>query len=160
MYVKVEWQHSATELKALYRAERDGRRRQRLHALWLMREGAHTMAEVGTLVGSCERSVQRWLDWYRAGGLPTLDTHRLGQAGGVVARVTLEDQAILAAYAADGTFRTIDEVRQWVEVTFGIAYSYWGMRSLLDRLKIHAKVPRPVNPKADPAAQAAWKKGA
>jgi hypothetical protein len=34
------------------------------------------------------------------------------------------------------------------------------MRSLLDQLHIHAKVPRPVNPKADPAVQAAWKKGA
>lgn len=160
MYVKVAWQHSADELKALYRAECDGKRRQRLHALWLLRDGTRTMAEVGILVGSCERSVQRWLDWYRAGGLPTLDAHRLGQAGGVVARLSLEAQAILAAYAADGAFRTIDEVRQWVETTFDVSYSYWGMRSLLDRLHIHAKVPRPVNPKADLAVQEAWKKGA
>ena len=42
----------------------------------------------------------------------------------------------------------------------GLDYSYWGTRSLLDRLHIHAKVPRPFNPQTDPAAQAAWKQGA
>lgn len=160
MYVKVEWQHSLDELRALYCAERDGKRRQRLQALWLLREGSRTLAEVGAVVGSCERSVQRWLDWYRAGGVPALDQHRVGHAGGVIARLSLDDQALVAAYAADGAFHTIDEVRQWVADTLGVAYTYWGIRSLLDRLHIHAKVPRPVNPQTDPATQAAWKKGA
>ena len=160
MYINIDWQHTADELKALYQREQDGKRRQRLHALWLMRERTRTRDEVAAVVGAGERTVQRWLDWYRAGGLPTLDAHRLGQAGGVVARVSVDDQALLAAYAADGTFHTIDEARQWVEATCSVAYTYWGMRSLLDRLKIHAKVPRPVNPKADPAVQEAWKKGA
>lgn len=160
MYVKVNWQHTAEELKALYQAEHDGKRRQRLHTLWLLREGTRTMAEVAAVVGAGDRTLQRWVDWYRDGGLPTLDAHRLGQAGGVVARMTVDDQALLAAYAAEGTFHTIDEARQWAETQCGVVYTYWGMRSVLDRLKIHAKVPRPVNPKADPEAQAAWKKGA
>jgi transposase len=160
VYVHVNWQHTVEELRTLYQQERDGKRRQRLHALWLIRQRQHTVAQVAALVGATEVTLHRWLNWYRAGGLATLDAHRVGQAGGVVARLSLEDQAVLAAYAGDGAFRTIDEVRQWVATTCGVTYSYWGMRSLLDRLHLHAKVPRPVNPKADPAAQAAWKKGA
>ena len=160
MYVKVDWQHGAEELKQLYQVERDGKRRQRLHALWLVREGQHTVATVGHLVGVSEQTMHHWLNWYRAGGLPALDQHRLGHAGGALVRLSLDDQALLAAYAVDGAFHTIAEAQQWVVETCGTTYTYWGMRSLLDRLKIHAKVPRPVNPKADPAVQDAWKKGA
>jgi transposase len=147
-------------LKALYTPEPDGRRRQRLHALWLIRQGTRTIVQVAEVVGVTEQTLQTWLNWYRQGGLPTLDAHRLGQGGGVVVRMSLDAQALLAAYAADGTFHTMDEARQWAETQCGVTYTYWGMRSLLDRLKIHAKVPRPVNPKADPAVQDAWKKGA
>lgn len=160
MYVKVDWQHTEVDLRKRYQRERDGKRRQRLHALWLMRQGQHTVAQVANLVGVTEGTLQRWLNWYRAGGLEALEAHRVGQAGGVVARVSLEEQALLAAYAGDGAFQTIDEVRQWLKQTYAVDYTDWGTRSLLDRLKIHAKVPRPLNPKTEAATQEAWKKGA
>ena len=102
----------------------------------------------------------RWLNWYRTGGLAEVQAHRLGVAGGVVARISLEQQDLLAAEAGFGGFRSIAEAQTWMREQLGITYTYWGARSLLDRLKIHAKVPRPVNPKTDPDAQAAWKKGA
>jgi transposase len=73
--------------------------------------------------------------------------------------LTLEQQAELAAWTVTGMFRTIDEVRQWVQAEWGVVYTSGGIRSLLDRLKIHAKVPRPQAVTADLVAQAAWKKG-
>ena len=160
MYVNVDWQETADALHARYRVERDPHVRMRLHALWLLRAGSRTIDDVAAVVGVNPSSVKSWLTWYRHGGLVEVTGHRFGHAGGVVAKISLEDQALLAAEAADGAFRSIDEARQWIRETTGLDYSYWGTRSLLDRLHIPAKVPRPFNPKTDPAAQAAWKKGA
>ena len=47
-----------------------------------------------------------------------------------------------------------------MEQQFGVRYTEWGMRSLLHRLKISPKVPRPLAANADLAAQEAWEKGA
>jgi len=160
VYVKVDWQHTEADLHALFQAERDGKLRQRYQALWLVREGRLTEAEIAHVVGTSKVSVIRWVNWYRAGGLANVQAHRLGVQGGVVARLSLDDQAILAAYTATGMFQRIDEVRQWAERYLGVAYSYGGMRSLLARLQIHAKVPRPIADGADLDAQEAWKKGA
>ena len=83
-----------------------------------------------------------------------------GRAGGVVARLTWDDYDLLAAYALDGAFRSIEEVRQFVGEEFGVPYTYWGIRSMLDRLGFVSLMPRPIAPQADPEAQEAWKKGA
>jgi len=155
----VDWEHTEAEFRALFQQERDGKLRQRYQALWLVREGRMTLKEIGHVVGVGKDTVICWVNWYRQGGLAEVQAHRVGVQGGVTARISLEEQAILAAYAGDGAFRSIDEVRQWLQAYFGLTYTYWGTRSLLDRLKIHAKVPRPAHPKADPAAQAAGKKG-
>ena len=82
------------------------------------------------------------------------------QGSGKVAWLSPEQQAQVVARSATGAFRTAAEVRQWVAATFGVTYSEGGMYALLGRLRIHPKVPRPVNPKADPVAQTEWKKGA
>ena len=160
MYVKIIWQESVDELQARYRHEPNPHVRTRLHALWLLRLGQQTIDEVAALLGVNPSSVKLWLTWYRANGLAEVTAHPVGKAGGPVTTLSLEDQAWLAAEAVDGAFGLIDEVRQWIAAQIGITYSYWGVRSLLDRLKIHAKVPRPYNPKRDLEAQEAFKKGA
>jgi transposase len=144
-------------LKAAYQKERRPDVRPRLHALWLLRRGRR-VREVAQVVGVHERTVQRWVGWYRVGGLPTVRGHR--QAGtGQPSFLTAEQQRQLRAQAATGAFRTAAEVQQWVTQHFGVRYRPGGMYALLERLRIHPKVPRPVNPKADQVAQAAWKKG-
>ena len=80
-------------------------------------------------------------------------------ARGRAGRLTPGQQRALVERASEGTFRTYDEARRWVEQTYGVAYSYQGMYSALARLGVRPKVPRPLAAKADPAAQEAWKKG-
>jgi transposase len=155
----IDWRpkDEAAALKLLYRKERRPDVRPRLHALWLLR-GGRSVRAVAQLVGVHERSVQRWVGWYREGGVAAVRAHR--QAGtGQPSFLTPEQQAQLWAQAATGAFRTAAEAQQWVEQQFGVTYTAGGMYSLFGRLRIHPKVPRPINPKVDQAAQAAWKKG-
>jgi transposase len=158
-HVVVDWAEDADELRQRYIAERDVSRRTRLQALWLVRSG-RSVTEAARLAGVGARSVERWLGWYRQGGLAVVLARLPGHgARGAPARLSPEQQQALAAQVARGTFRTCDEARQWVAEQFGVGYGYQGMYSLLTRLGLHPKVPRPMAAKADPAAQTAWKKG-
>jgi transposase len=108
-----------------------------------------------------QRSLERWLGWYREGGLQAV-LHRVPGHGaqGQASRLTAAQQAQLLAEVASGRFHTYDEARSWIAQTFGVRYSYQGVYSVLARLEVHPKVPRPMAAKADPDTQAAWKKGA
>jgi transposase len=86
--------------------------------------------------------------------------HRQGGRQGRRAYLTAEQQARLKEETAQGRIRTVGQAVHWVEQQFGVRYTEWGMRSLLHRLKISPKVPRPLAVNADLEAQAAWKKGA
>lgn len=155
----IDWrpEDEETPLKAAYRREGRVDVRPRLHALWLLRSG-RGVREVAQVVGVHERTVQRWVGWYRDGGVAAVVGHR--QAGrGQPAFLTADQQAQLRDQAATGAFRTAAEAQRWVADRFGIRYRPGGMYGLLGRLRIQPKVPRPVNPKADQVAQAAWKKG-
>jgi hypothetical protein len=63
-----EWQDSAEELYAQYCAEPEVRRRQRLQALWWVRLG-RGVTQAAEESGIARRTLTRWLDWYRRGGL-------------------------------------------------------------------------------------------
>ena len=78
---------------------------------------------------------------------------------GPACRLSTEQQRSLVAACATGRFRTYDEARAWVASEFGVGYRYSGIWTVLARLGVHPKVPRPVAEKADPAAQEAWKQG-
>lgn len=158
--VRVAWTESAEELYGRYAGERDVRRRQRLQALWLVRRG-EPVAQAAHLAGVGSRSLERWLGWYRQGGLAAVLDRMPGHgAPGQPSRLTAMQQQALVAQAATGAFRTYHEARDWTEQTFGIPYTYKGMYTLLARLGVHPKVPRPQAAKADPTAQEGWKRGA
>jgi transposase len=158
--VCVEWAETAEELYGRFVQERDVRRRQRLQGLWLVRRG-ESITEAARLAGVGQRSLERWLGWYRQGGLATVLARVPGHgARGQPSRLSVEQQQALVAQAATGAFRTYDEARAWVREEFGVSYSYNGMFTLLARCDVHPKVPRPQAVKAAPAAQEAWKRGA
>jgi transposase len=155
----VEWasEDDAASLYGRYRGERRADVRPRLHGLWLVRTGK-TTREVAEVLGVDERTVQRWLAWYRAGGLAPLEA-RHAQGRGAPSFLALERQNELADEVATGRFRTAAEIRAWVQERWGVSYTEGGMYALLKRLRCAPKVPRPIHDKADHLAQARWKKG-
>jgi transposase len=131
--------------------------RMRLHALWLVRRG-RPVGEVAASVGVHYRTVQRWVRWYEAGGLPAVRVHRQGGAG-PQPRLTAAQQEQTAVEVATGRFRTAAEIGAWIGTAFGVSYRPGGVASLLARLKCAPKVPRPLHAKADLDAQERFTKG-
>jgi len=156
----VAWQDEDTEdaLRTVYRAERDPALRQRVRALWLLRGDTRLVGEVAAIVGVDYRTVQRWVRWYRSGGLTAVRSHRLGGPG-QPPRLTLEQQEQVAKEVETGRFRSAATIRVWITETFGVTYSEGGMYALLARLRCAPKVPRPLHAKANLEKQEAWKKG-
>jgi transposase len=155
----IEWaeEDDAASLHVRYRRERRADVRPRLHALWLVRTG-HTTRETAAVLGVDERTVQRWLGWYRAGGLAPIEGRHAGSQG-APSFLTPERKVELADEVATGRFRTAAEIRRWVEERWGVRYTEGGMDALLQRLRCAPKVPRPVHEKTDQLAHARWKKG-
>ncbi len=155
----VEWAAAddAASLYERYRRERRPDVRPRLHGLWLVRTG-RTTREASAVLGVDERTVQRWLAWYRAGGLAAVESRHAGSQG-APSYLAAEQRASLADQVATGRFRTAAEIRQWVQQQWGVEYTEGGMYALLGRLRCAPKVPRPVHEQTDHLAQARWKKG-
>lgn len=157
--VAVAWSEAEEEFEARYRAARDVERRKRLGALWRVRAGDR-VADAGRLVGVGGRTVERWLGWYRAGGLAEVLRRTPGHgATGQPHRLTAEQRAGVVARCAAGEVRTFEEARAWVEAEYGVAYRPGGFYTSLRRLGVRPKVPRPVAERADPARREAWRSG-
>jgi len=156
----VAWRDEDTEeaLRTAYRGEREAAVRQRLQALWLLRGGERLVGEVAAIVGVDYRTVQRWVAWYRSGGIEAVRAHWLGGPG-KAPRLTPEEQEQVAQDVATGRFRTAAAIRAWITETYGVTYTEGGMYSLLARLHCAPKVPRPLHAKANLDDQDAWKKG-
>jgi transposase len=157
--LQIAWRDEDTDdaLKAAYRAEADGPVRTRLHGLWLLRTN-WSLRLVAELLCTHYRSVQRWVAWYREGGLAAVRAHRMGGVG-QKSFLAAEAQAEVADVVATGRFHTATEIRDWIAEHYQVSYTVGGVYSLLARLECNPKVPRPINPKADLEQQAAWKKG-
>ena len=146
---------TAAVLKAQYRGAGRAERRMRLQGLWLLRSG-RSVTETAAAVGVHRRTVDRWIDWYRTGGLAEVLAHRQGGRG-QARKLTETQEAQVRAAVATGRFAA--EVGAWITATFGVTFRPGGLDGLLRRLQAGPKVPRPRHEKADPAAQAAWQRG-
>jgi len=157
--VAVAWVESAAELERQYRAERDVERRKRLGVLWRVRLGDR-IPDAGRVVGVGSRTVDRWLGWYRRGGLAAVLRRVPGHgAVGQPHRLSVAQQQELLTHVAQGQFRTYEQARAWTEKAYGVAYRPKGFYTTLHRLGVRPKVPRPVAERADPQAQEAWRAG-
>jgi transposase len=109
---------------------RDYRLAMRLSTL-LWRDDGMTESEIAHLLGVCERTVRNWLRLYRQKGLDALCTlHYKGDPG----ELTSSQAEQLKAEIQTGRFRCARQVREWIQATFGIAYSLSGTKRLLEHL--------------------------
>jgi transposase len=154
----INWQEDAEVLRQLYRGEQDAEIKPRLHALWLLRSG-HSMQQTAELVGSHYVTLQQWVAWYRAGGVAEVRRHKHGGRQGQPSRLNAEQIEQLNEYAAQGTFRTAQDVQEWLAASFGVHYRRGGIYSLLARLGWKPKTTRPQAMNAPLQEQEGWKKG-
>lgn len=156
--VQVDWQDEEAALKRLYLTEKEATVKARLHLLWLVRSGKQ-VKDATAVVGCHLRTAQQWLAWYREGGVDAVRSKKGGNARGSSSRLSPAQKETLLAQANKDGFESGLAVRDYIEQTFGIVYTVGGVYGLLKRLRIKKKVPRPMNVKADPAVQEAYKKG-
>jgi len=156
--LEIEWQDDVEPLGTAYRTAKDTQDRQRLQALWLIRQGK-TMAETAEVLGVHYRTVQEWVSWYRQGGMDALLTHRHGGRRIHGRRLSDEQEAELKQTADAGEIHRIEDGVTWAQETHQVDDTSWGMRQVFARLGLRQQLPRPRNPKASEADQEAWKKG-
>jgi hypothetical protein len=155
----VDWKHTAEELYARYKQERNIHIAKRLQALFLLRRGTPTR-QVALIVGVSRMSIHKWLTGYRTGGRDELTRRtRGGNRSPVRPLLTPDQQAQLIPHAATQGFRTLREAAAWCRETLGVELSERPMRRVVEQLGFKRKAPRPMAVRADAALQAQWKQG-
>src|SRR3954463_11938815 len=112
------------------RQAQDRRIYQRLSAV-LWSDDGRTREEIAALLGISTRQVGQWFRIFRNKGLDELCTlHYQGDPGRLgPAQVDRLKQEI-----AKGAFHNAEQIRTWVEQTWGVAYSISGLKDLLRRI--------------------------
>ncbi len=132
----------------------DRRVYQRLTAVLTVAEGK-SREEVAPLLGIGLSQLGEWLRVYRNKGLDALCTlHYQGDPGKLSAHQV--DQ--LKEQVSTGCFRNSDQIRQWLQDTFGVSYSPTGMKDLLRRVGVSYHKVSGFLWKADPDKQHAFVK--
>ena len=113
--------------------EQDGRAKKGLRSLWLLRSD-WTVKRVSAALGVHYTTVQRWVKWYRTGGLDKMASRRRGGYGRQP-YLDDDDLTLLAWEIKAGAFDTAEDVRDWIETQCGVRYTMPGVYSLMKRLK-------------------------
>ena len=147
-------------LRGLEKAERDRGRCDRLRFLRFLKEGRIAVVEdAAAALGSHVRTVQRWWQRYRKGGLAALlpEPKRRGASE----RISPEAWAGLAAEMDGGRIGSLHEAQIYLRDTWSVDYGIDAGSKLFPRRKTKLKTGRPRHRKAASSAeQAAFKKGA
>lgn len=153
---------STEELGRRYRAARDRVERSHLQGVWLLRQGL-SVGEVARVMGFSERWVAEIVRRYNVDGPEGLGDRRRGNAG---AKPLLDEaqraelaQALQGAPPAGGLWNG-PKVAAWIAARTGQAIHPQRGWDYLIKLGFSLKRPRPRHVRADPEAQAAFKKGA
>ena len=139
---------SANDLKQRLHQERDPRKRQRLHALYLLASGqAKNRTAVATLLGVDRNTVGRWVAQYRAGGLTALLAVYV-PAGKRPALTSDQLAQLRQRLAQPDGFASYGEIQQWIATSFGVQMGYHAVHTLVhDKLRARPKVARPSHEK-------------
>jgi transposase len=150
------------DLERRYRTSRDPVARSHWHMLWLVAQG-HSGAAVARLTGYSETWVRTLIHRYNDAGPTGIADRRHanpGQPPLVSSAVRAELRAVLATPPPDGGLWTGPKVAAWLTDRLDRTISPQRAWEVLRALGFTLHRPRPRATTADPAAQAAFKKGA
>lgn len=150
------------ELRAAAGRAKDGRLARRMLAIALVLEGADRKSAAESC-GMDRQTLRDWVHRYNAAGLAGL-ANRAG--GGRKPRLSPEQKAELAVWIEAGPDPETDGVVRWrcadlrrrIEAEFGVVLHERSVGKQLAALGYRRLSVRPQHPRADPAAQAAFKK--
>jgi transposase len=126
----------------------------RLSAVLWVADG-RSRHDVARLLGCSVRQLATWLRLFRNQGLDALCTlNYQGDPG----ELTTRQVDRLKAEVAQGCFRNSDQIRSWLEKTFGISYSSSGVKDLLKRIGVSYHKVSAFLWKGDPDKQQAFVK--
>ena len=141
---RMAWHEQDTPeaLKEACQSQRDVYIRTRLHALWLIRRGWQIKAAAEAVGVHC-RSAQRWVGWYREGGLDEVLSRKMGGVG--QPRFLSESQERrLVGEIGSGRFRTAGEIADWVESEYGVRFTRGTAYTVcLSGWDVHRRFPDP-----------------
>ena len=146
------------QLHAAEKAARDKARADRVRLLRFLKEGrVATVSQAAAVLGYRVRTVQRWWQCYRAGGLTALLARPPQRAR--TERITPEAWAGLQAEMRAGQIGGLHEAQLYLRDTWHISYGIEAISKLFQRRKTKLKTGRPRHRKAaSPVEQAAFKK--
>src|SRR5258708_14167513 len=108
----------------------DRRVYQRLTAVLAIASGK-SREEVAGLLGISLSQLGEWLRVFRNEGLDALcEIHNKGDPG----KLNPNQVDQLKTQVRTGCFRNSDQIRHWVQSTFGVEYSSTGVKDLLNRI--------------------------
>lgn len=157
----VEPHHTTEELKTLAARQTTPRLWRRLRGVILAASG-QSAAKIAAALGCTPRAVQKWTRRYNEGGIAAL-ADRPGRGGkprlDPAEHDRLRERIEAGPTAEDGVcaFHNPD-IRRILAAEFGVELGEQAVYDLLHRLGFSSLMPRPIHRKADPEAQAAFKK--
>jgi len=159
--MNVELYHTSTELKQLFRKEKDSRLATRIRAVYLAILGK-SAPQIATLLGYSRRQVQDWIYAYNQKGLKGLND---APGRGTSSKLNTEQLQWLRQRIDEGP-RPEDgvcvlrgkEIQQIIRRQFKINYSLSAVYKLLHRLGYSYVSSRPEQPKGNPQNPEVFKK--
>src|SRR3954468_9588926 len=145
------------QLQAAEKAARDKIRADRIRMLRFLKGRVAGVSQAAEVLGYHVRTVQRWWQCYREGGLAALLAPP--QRRGAKERITPEAWESLQAEMRAGHIGGLHEAQVYLRDTWHIGYGIDAISKLFRRRKTKLKTGRPHHRKAvSPAEQAAFKK--
>lgn len=157
--MKIDIAESVDELRGLMKQQETSLNFAKIQSLYLLKINAvETVRHLSVLMGRSERTVHRWLSFYREGGMENLLWEAEPQ--GRPKKVSVEEVAMIQNELKDPDgFSSYKEIHFWASVVKGIEASYMTIyRVVKEELQAKLKVARPVSPKQLPGEVEAFKK--
>jgi len=148
---QIEIMESTQELKELMKRQKNSLNFAKVQSLYLLKiQAVETVRHLAVIMGKGERTIHRWLNLYRTGGMEKLLTE--AEKGGRPKKIFAEEAALVQNELRDKEgFESYKEIHFWLSVVQGIAASYITVYRLVKQeLQSKLKVVRPKNRKQLP----------